>query len=89
MKKVILLVLWNLALSAPMFYAMSCGPSREEIEQMEQKLELEKHPVRQFGNYQVLVIDGCEYIKYVGNSDVLTHKGNCKNKHYINTTHTE
>lgn len=35
MKKIILLTLWNLTLSIPMFYMLSCGPSREEVEYRE------------------------------------------------------
>lgn len=41
MKKVILLTLWNLALSTPMFYVVSCGPSKEEIEFRDKETTLE------------------------------------------------
>ena len=84
MKKVILLVLWNLALSAPMFYAVSCGPTKEEYE-AEQARKIKSGEV--FGNYDVVVIDGCEYLSRrsdthshaQGTCDQFTHKGNCKN----------
>lgn len=40
------------------------------------------------GHYRVVVIDGCEYIKYVGNVITagyfgLAHKGNCTNSCHI------
>lgn len=62
-----------------LFSLVSCGPSKEEIEQMEmeslrlhEKFDPEKLKA---AGYKIVVIDGCEYIK---SHDVLTHKGNCK-----------
>lgn len=74
MKKVILLTLWNLALSAPMFYMLSCGPSKEEMERQQNQLKT-------VDNYDIITIDRCEYIRLsTAHGEVITHKGNCKNK---------
>ena len=54
-----------------------CGPSKEE---MEAKERAEGH-VTSVDGYDVIVIDGCEYLeKRTSHGEVLTHKGNCKNK---------
>jgi hypothetical protein len=60
----------------------SCGPSKEEMEAK----ELRESGNKRFGNYDVEVIDGCEYLTAGSiplNWHVITHKGNCHNPiHY-------
>jgi len=60
---------------------VSCGPSKEEMEARERSERSTKQTTDE--RFEIITIDGCEYIVstyYSNNSDILTHKGNCKNK---------
>lgn len=77
MKRILLLTLWNLAVSTPMFYVVCCGPSAEQREQ--ERLITGKAFEVNGSYYQIIEIDSCEYLY----NNVITHKGNCKNPiHY-------
>lgn len=77
MKKQILLSFMLFCLFTALLF--SCGPSREEVEQMEQ-MERNKGLVKTaVPGYDIIEIDGCEYIRRTAQDEVLTHKGNCKN----------
>jgi hypothetical protein len=73
-KQILLSFVLSCSFTALLF---SCGPSREEVEQMERNKGLVKAAVP---GYDIIEIDGCEYIRRTSaQGEVLTHKGNCKN----------
>lgn len=52
---------------------ISCGTSPTEPK---------PEPLPKVGSYEVITLDGCEYLKYswpTQRDHVLTHKGNCSN----------
>jgi len=58
--------------------------SRNEDNKLNQKTEKRVHNIKQ-GDYEVLVIDGCQYILYQEEEGInlaygyMSHKGNCNN----------
>lgn len=71
----------------------SCGPSKAEIvahsELYNKENNIEYHS-DDYGNYSIIKVDGCEYIKGWGGTyhggPFLTHKGNCSNPIHIYKT---
>jgi hypothetical protein len=77
MKKQVLLS-FVLSCSFTALLMFGCGPSKEEMEARERSGNgtiKETH----IGGYDILTIDGCEYISCSRNYNILTHKGNCPN----------
>jgi hypothetical protein len=69
----------------PLIFCMiiSCGPSKEEVDIKKAK---EKNTLVE--KYNIVVIEGCEYIEFnpKSSSHVLTHKGNCNNPIHVYVT---
>jgi hypothetical protein len=71
----------TLFLIGSMVLICSCGPEKKNPKApSDLRLELDTTSIYSDQNYQIYILDGCEYIQIgYGSSRWGSHKGNCKN----------